>query len=99
VPGEGSNLTSLAQEHSVSNTVAREAFTWLQKLGLVDVVAFRGCYTQALSADQMTDIFDVRIAPEELAARLAAKRIAPERVQTMQATVMGLTGKVARRVW
>lgn len=87
VPGERVNLTSLAHELQVSNTPVREAIARLQRLGLVDVVPYRGCYVQALNAAQMADIFDVRIALEELAARLAARRATPELLRRMEATI------------
>jgi len=86
-PGERVNLTSLAHELQVSNTPVREAIARLQRLGLVDVVPYRGCYVQALNASQMADIFDVRIALEELAARLATHRTTPELLRRMEATI------------
>jgi DNA-binding GntR family transcriptional regulator len=86
-PGQRVNLTSLARELKVSNTPVREAIARLQRLGLVDVVPYRGCYVQALNAAQMGDIFDVRIALEELAARIAARRTTPELLRRMEATI------------
>ncbi len=87
VPGQRVNLTSLAHELQVSNTPVREAIARLQRLGLVDVVPYRGCYVQALNAAQMADIFDVRIALEGLAARLAARRTTSELLRRMEATI------------
>jgi DNA-binding GntR family transcriptional regulator len=86
-PGERINLTSLAQQLEVSNTPVREAVARLERLGLLEVIPYRGCYIQALNPSQMADVFDVRIALEELAARFAARRVTSELLQQMKATI------------
>jgi DNA-binding GntR family transcriptional regulator len=70
--GEKLNLSNLASELNVSNTPVREAISRLEKVGLVNIVPYRGPYVRSLSRSEIAGVFDVRIALEVLAARLAA---------------------------
>lgn len=72
------NLTTLAHELKVSNTPLREAISRLEKVGLVKIVPYRGTYVRGLSAPEVAETYDVRIALEILAARLVAARQPPE---------------------
>jgi len=86
-PGKKLNLTELAKEMNVSNTPLREAIARLEKVGLIEVSPYRCPQVKILSQSQVADIFDVRIALEDLAVRLAAKRVEPDALQRMEATI------------
>jgi DNA-binding GntR family transcriptional regulator len=73
-PGTRLNLTHLANELEVSNTPLREALARLERAGLVELVPYSGPRVRALSAEEVSDIFDVRIELEAPAVRLTAAR-------------------------
>jgi DNA-binding GntR family transcriptional regulator len=62
----------LAEQLGVSRNPVREALRMLEGEGFVDTAARRGCFVATLSAEQATDLFEVRLAMEPLGARLAA---------------------------
>ncbi len=65
----------LAQRFGVSVVPVREALARLQSSGLVRNVPHRGVYIEALSLDELVDIYHVREVLEEHAARLAAPNL------------------------
>jgi len=73
-PGARLKLSALACDLGVSTTPVREAISRLEKVGLVDVVPYVGPKVRAATPAEAADLFDVRIALEGLAARLAAER-------------------------
>ncbi|NJN82441.1 MAG: GntR family transcriptional regulator [Caldilineaceae bacterium] len=70
--GQKLNIAALAEDLNVSNTPVREAISRLEKVGLVKVVPYRGPFVRSLSPSEAAGVFEVRIALESLAARLAA---------------------------
>lgn len=70
----------LAQELGVSRNPVREALRVLQAEGFIDMIPRRGAVVATLTAEQVRDIFDVRMALEQLAAQLAAQRAVREDV-------------------
>lgn len=86
-PGQKLNLDQLARELNVSNTPIREATARLERLGLVETVPYAGPKIRRLSAAQLRDIYDVRIALEELAVRLVAQSEAPDVLHGMAAAL------------
>ncbi|MGN7860096.1 GntR family transcriptional regulator [Microbacterium sp. 22303] len=77
-PGSRLVERDLAAEFNVSRLPVREALRMLQQEGLVTEPATRGSVVASLDADQVEDLFSVRIALEVLACRLAAQRATPE---------------------
>ncbi|MGO4681311.1 GntR family transcriptional regulator [Microbacterium sp. 2MCAF23] len=77
-PGSRLVERDLAAEFNVSRLPVREALRMLQQEGLVTEPATRGSVVASLDADQVDDLFSVRIALEVLACRLAAQRATPE---------------------
>ncbi|MFZ1755494.1 MAG: GntR family transcriptional regulator [Caldilineaceae bacterium] len=86
-PGQKLNLALLAQELQVSNTPIREAMVRLERLGLVETVPYAGPKIKRLNVGQLQDIYDVRIALEELAVRLVAKSEDPDAFNGMAAAL------------
>lgn len=72
--GQRLNLAELARDLRVSNTPVREAVARLGRVGLVEVVPYSGPRVRHLNPKQVADLFDVRIALEELAVRLVDQR-------------------------
>jgi len=71
----------------VSNTPVREAMARLERVGLVEVIPYCGPRVKRLSPAQVADIFDVRIALEELAVRLVAQNRDPDALKGMAAVL------------
>ena len=74
-PGDRLVETRIAQELGTSQAPVREALRDLELLGLVESEAFRGSRVRELSDDELLDVFPVRAVLEELAAKLAARRL------------------------
>lgn len=74
-PGERLVETRIAQELGTSQAPVREALRDLELLRLVESEPFRGARVRALGNEELIEIYPVRAALEELAARLAAERL------------------------
>jgi DNA-binding GntR family transcriptional regulator len=63
----------LADRLGVSRNPVREALQTLASEGFVEILPRRGAVVAQITAEQAEDLFDVRMALEPLAARLAAR--------------------------
>ncbi|WP_448542892.1 GntR family transcriptional regulator [Roseiflexus sp.] len=82
-PGSRLDQNDLARRFGVSLVPLREALARLQSSGLVRIVPHRGVFVEALSVEELLDIYQVREALEELAARLAAPRLSADDLATL----------------
>jgi len=73
-PGDRLNEVEIAAELGVSRGPLREAMQRLARDGLVVVQPHRGSFVRNLEPDEITELYEVRIALECTAARLAAER-------------------------
>ena len=71
----------LANRLGVSRTPIREAIRRLEQEGFVVMIPRRGAYVADMSMKDISQVFEVRTALEELAAGLAAQRISKEEVE------------------
>jgi DNA-binding GntR family transcriptional regulator len=76
-PGDRLTEDRLAEAFGVSRNPVREAIRVLEAEGFVVAQPRRGAVVAELSAHDVQDLFDVRLALEPLAARLAAQRAGP----------------------
>lgn len=74
-PGDRLVETRLAKEFETSQVPVREALRELEALRFVESEPFRGARVRAVSRAEMVEIFPVRSAIEEVAARLAAVQL------------------------
>ncbi|MCF6233212.1 MAG: GntR family transcriptional regulator [Rhodobacteraceae bacterium] len=65
----------IAAQFGVSRMPVREALALLAARGLVDLTANRSARVAALTREDLIDIFDLRVAAETLAIRLALPQI------------------------
>ena len=79
-PGERLMEIQLADEMGVSRTPVREAIRKLEIEGFVALVPRRGTYVSDISVKDITDVYEIRIALDVLAAGLCAERITDEEV-------------------
>ena len=77
-PGDRLVETRIAQELGTSQAPVREALRDLELLRLVESEPFRGARVRAISDEEIAEIYPVRAALEEVAAREAARRLDPE---------------------
>jgi DNA-binding GntR family transcriptional regulator len=75
-PGQRVVELRIAEEFGVSQAPVREALRELEILRLVESEPFRGARVRAVRADEIAESYPVRAVLEELAATLAAPRLA-----------------------
>ncbi len=89
-PGTPLKEAHIAKQMSVSQVPVREALLQLEHLGLVIRVPDRGTYVTTLSRAEMEQLLSVRCHLEDLAFRLAAKRMTPELEAELRARLRDL---------
>src|SRR5687767_9053059 len=75
-PGDRLVETRIAQELGTSQAPVREALRDLELLRFVESEPFRGARVREISPAELAEIYPVRAALEEVAAREAAVRLA-----------------------
>lgn len=78
VPGAKVAEAAVARELGVSRAPVREAARLLQSQGLLVACPRRGFFVRALSAEELDEIYDLRLCIERHAAVLASRRLAPD---------------------
>lgn len=77
----------LAASLGVSRNPVREAIRVLASEGFVQITPRVGAAVASLSSEEAKELFDVRMAIEGLAARLAARKCSPETVGRLRAVL------------
>ncbi len=95
-PGERLMEVQLAEELGISRTPVREAIRKLEQEGYVIMMPRRGTYVSDVSVGDVKEIFEIRSALESLAAGLAARRIEPEELATLQDLLAEIEGCIAK---
>lgn len=72
-PGERINEVTLARRLEASRTPLREALNRLVAEGFIDFVSGRGFFCRKLTIEEVTDLYQLRLAIEAFCARLAAQ--------------------------
>jgi DNA-binding GntR family transcriptional regulator len=89
LPGERIVEIRLAQELGVSQAPVREALRELELLRLVVSEPFRGARVREVTAEELAEIYPVRAALEEVAARGAAQGLGGD-VSSLEAELGGM---------
>jgi DNA-binding GntR family transcriptional regulator len=95
-PGEPLKEAHLARQLHVSQVPVREALLQLEHLGLVVRVQDKGTTVTKLSRAEMTELLEVRAHLEELAFRLAVRRLTDDGIQSLRACIADLERKIAK---
>lgn len=82
-PGERLIEIQLAEELGISRTPLREAMRKLEMEGFIVMIPRKGTYVADISLKDITEIYEVRISLDMLAASLAAERISDEELEEM----------------
>lgn len=93
-PGERIVEIRVAQEFGVSQAPVREALRELEILRLIESEPFRGARVREVRPDEIAEIYPVRAALEEVAARAAAPRLAG-RVELLAEELEGMRAAAA----
>ena len=93
-PGERLMEVQLAEELGISRTPVREAIRKLEQEGYVIMMPRRGTYVSDISTNDVKEIFEIRSALESLATGLAARRIEPEELETLQNLLVEIEGYI-----
>lgn len=75
-PGDRIVELQIAQEFGTSQAPVRESLRELEALGFVTTEPYRGTHVKGISKSELSEIYPVRAALEEVAARAAAPRLA-----------------------
>lgn len=86
-PGDSLIETKLSDELGVSRTPVREALRQLELEGLVQSIPNKGVIVKGISAQDIQDIYTIRMLIEGLAARWAAEKITPEELEELKEAV------------
>jgi DNA-binding GntR family transcriptional regulator len=84
IPGDRLGEAEIAGELGISRTPVREALRILSSDGLVEINKNRGARVAEWSEEELTNVFEVRIRLEGLAARKAAERATPEQIVRLE---------------
>ena len=84
-PGERLIEEQLAEELGISRTPLRDAITRLAKDGLVDIERRKGASVKSFSIGDVVEVYDIRMAMEGLATRLATPKLACEDLEQLKA--------------
>ncbi|MGU3433056.1 GntR family transcriptional regulator [Actinomycetes bacterium M1A6_2h] len=79
-PGARLGEVEIAELTETSRTPVREALRQLEMEGLVEVLPHRGARVYQWTADDLDEIYDLRMTLEAMAASRAASRIEPENI-------------------
>ncbi len=93
-PGERIVEIRVAQEFGVSQAPVREALRELEILRLIESEPFRGARVRGVRPEEIAEIYPVRAALEEVAARAAAPRLAGH-VQPLAEELEGMRAAAA----
>ena len=86
-PGDNLIETKLSDELGVSRTPIREAIRQLELEGLVQSIPNKGAVVKGISAQDIDDIYTIRMLIEGLAARWAAEKITGEELKELKEAV------------
>jgi DNA-binding GntR family transcriptional regulator len=95
-PGTLLDEQSLADRLGVSRTPLRAAIARLVQEGLVVTSPYRGAFVRRFSAKEIDDLYEVRVALEQLAVRRAAERIGADQLAAVAAVVAECEAAFAR---
>lgn len=96
-PGQPVTLRDLADRLGVSTMPVREAVRRLEGEGFLRFEPGRGVVITALTVDEMTEAFGIRLRLEPWAAEIAAARIAPAELDELEDLVTRMEARVESR--
>ncbi len=86
-PGDSLNEIKLSDEIGVSRTPVREAIRQLELAGLVETIPNKGAIVKGITAQDIEDIYTIRMRIEGLAARWAAEKATDAELEELREAV------------
>ena len=96
-PGTRLLYGPIGKEIGISATPVREAVGQLANEGFVELVPQMGAIVRRIDSAELIEIYEVRLAPEPYAARLAAKRADKKQVARLEAQLVQMRNLAARQ--
>jgi DNA-binding GntR family transcriptional regulator len=93
-PGDRLVELQIAQEFGTSQAPVRESLRELEALGFVTTEPYRGTRVRQVSSEELVEIYPVRAALEEVAARAAAPRLAGN-IEALEAELAAMEREAA----
>jgi len=90
-PGDRLIETRIADEFGISQAPVREALRDLELLRFVESEAFRGARVRTVTPEELLEIYPVRAALEEVAARAAASRLTDEDLDALDRQIVEMS--------
>jgi DNA-binding GntR family transcriptional regulator len=90
-PGDRLVETRIAQELGTSQAPVREALRELELLRFLESAPFRGTWVREVSDEELIEVFPIRAALEDVAAREAARRLDGD-VAALEAEIDAMAG-------
>src|ERR1700712_576510 len=97
-PGERLREEALAKSMGVSRGPIREAFTQLEREGLVVIQRNRGTFVARLKREDAEELYSLRLVLEHLAVARAIQHATPEQFAAMQQIVDTMDTYTARGI-
>ncbi|OIQ96670.1 HTH-type transcriptional regulator LutR [mine drainage metagenome] len=94
--GDKLNELTFAQRFGVSRAPIREAFRALEEAGLVRLEKNRGVFVREITAAEAHELYELRAALDESAARILAPRILPEQLAELRDWLKRLKATASR---
>ncbi len=91
VAGSRLDEQQIADELGVSRTPLREAITRLVQDGLIENRPYRGNFVRKFTAQEVSDLYEVRKAMESLAVRLAIPQLTEDAIAELRAILAEVT--------
>ena len=88
-PGQRLNEVELAKALGISRGPLREAIQRLRSEGLLSAVSGRGAYVRTFTPEVLSDLYEVRMALEAHALRLAARHLTAQDVEELRELLDG----------
>ncbi|HEX9015498.1 MAG TPA: GntR family transcriptional regulator [Chloroflexota bacterium] len=93
-PGSPLLENQLAKQLGISRSPMREALARLEREGFIEIVPWKGARVREINLKQITDLYQVRICLEGMAARLAVPNLDRRELETVRAAMNELAPRV-----
>ncbi|MGH2939582.1 MAG: GntR family transcriptional regulator [Solirubrobacterales bacterium] len=99
--GPGSHLRQahVAAEYGVSTTPVREAFAALEREGLLQSNAHRGVIVFEPSAEELREIYEIRVPLEALATELGVANLSDDDLKRLSSSIKRWSAANRKRDW
>ncbi len=98
-PGERLMQADLAERLGVSRMPVREALRTLEREGLVELKPYRGAVVADLSAHELREIYEIRIALESLAVRIGVPKFGDDDLAALEAEMARMDDAKDSTTW